>query len=305
MPSERYLALGRIGKHSWWRYILGCFLILSSYAVMQTLSCVILIIVNGGKRLVLDPKTGGIVGISPIVTFLSLNLSLVVWILSIWLIVRLVHKRSFLSLITPNKRLNFGRIIFGLAIWTGLQIVINLIIWLVYPKGLQYSLRLPDFLYFVPAVLILTPIQCLGEEVFFRGYLLQGMSSLIKNSWVLAFSNGLLFMLPHLQNPEMANEPIVMPLFYLSIGFILAITTIRTNSLELAIGAHLANNLFAECIVGYAPSVLQTNTIFTRETGALQFELFVFFVLAPVFCWLMIKFAPLDRNSVAAEPVST
>lgn len=66
-----------------------------------------------------------------------------------------------------------------------------------------------------------------------------------------------------------------MAIYYFFFGLILALITMRTNSLEVAFGAHMANNMFAAIIVNYEGSPLQTSPFFELVKINPGFELFM------------------------------
>jgi uncharacterized protein len=68
-------------------------------------------------------------------------------------------------------------------------------------------------------------------------------SLIVRNPLILIISNGVLFLLPHLGNPEIANGLVLMSLQYFSFGVFLAFITLKDNRLELALGVHAANNI--------------------------------------------------------------
>ena len=59
-----------------------------------------------------------------------------------------------------------------------------------------------EFLLFLVVAVILVPVQSGFEEVFLRGYLLQGLMQFLRNKVVLAILTGVIFALPQLANPE-------------------------------------------------------------------------------------------------------
>ncbi|MFH1143977.1 MAG: CPBP family intramembrane glutamic endopeptidase, partial [Candidatus Eisenbacteria bacterium] len=118
------------------------------------------------------------------------------------------------------------------------------------------------FLPFLPLALLLTPLQTTAEELFFRGYLIQGLSLVGGSRLFLAAASGLLFALTHFANPEMHIDPWLMPLSYFLTGVLLALCSLRDGSLELVIGAHAANNLFGALIVRFEGSIFATPSLF-------------------------------------------
>lgn len=102
--------------------------------------------------------------------------------------------------------------------------------------------------------------------------MLQAFGKLVKNVWFAAALNGIIFMVPHLSNPEVAHGLAPMMLCYFAMGYMLAIITLRTGSLEMAIGAHIGNNLFDVLILNDAKSVLTTHSLFVCTEGHAWYE---------------------------------
>jgi len=201
------------------------------------------------------------VGIDPIVFFVTIHVTFVCLLIAIWLAVRFFHNRSFISLITEAKRVNLGRVAFGFAVWSALDAISIFGGWLISPENYQFTMHLPEFVCFVPIVLLLVPVQTFAEEVFFRGYLLQALGCLTKRGWLAATLSGVLFVLPHM-GPGV-RDPLIMAAIYWSAGFFTAAVTIRTNSIEIAFGAHLANNVFALLVANYAEAPVKASSILT------------------------------------------
>lgn len=126
----------------------------------------------------------------------------------------------------------------------------------------------PDWQTFIPFVivgLLLFPVQTTAEELFFRGWILQWAARGWPNIWWLSTLSGVLFAVPHLLNPEAAGDLGGAFFGYFTIGFALAWVTVRDRSLEIAIGAHLSNNLFAALVVGYEGGALPAEALFVTE----------------------------------------
>jgi len=137
----------------------------------------------------------------------------------------------------------------------------------------SYELNLAGFLNNLPAVLIyllLIPIQASAEEVFFRGYLLQAFGRLTRNWLVLVVINGGLFALQHMVNPEVgAAGPVLAALNWVASGVFFTLLTLRSGSLDYAIGAHVINNIAAAVLVGYPDSAMgNVALVMSRELDA-------------------------------------
>jgi membrane protease YdiL (CAAX protease family) len=207
--------------------------------------------------------TGSLPGVDPIVSFVALMLASVFLVLGITLAVRFIHNRPLRTLITPARSIAWGRLFQGFGAWFVLAALMSMVEALLYPGRYVWTLDLRRFLPFVFLALILIPIQTSGEELFFRAYLLQGIGIRLRNIWILSSISGFLFMLPHFLNPEASVNYPLMGLYYFSMGAFLAYITLRDGRLELALGVHVANNLFSVLFANYTTSVLPSPSLFT------------------------------------------
>jgi membrane protease YdiL (CAAX protease family) len=175
----------------------------------------------------------------------------------------LIHRRRFVSLITPANAINWRRVGQGCAAWVVLVAAMSVVESVLYPGRYQLTFDAVRFIPFALASLIFIPIQTTAEELFFRGYILQSAGLLVKNPLLLSFVSGFLFMVPHLANPEVAVNFWLLALFYFAFGAFLAYITLKEDSLELALGIHAGNNLFTAIFANYVGGALTTPAIFT------------------------------------------
>jgi membrane protease YdiL (CAAX protease family) len=167
----------------------------------------------------------------------------------VWLAQRLVHRRT-LTQITSTTTFRWPLVWQSMAIWGGLGVLFTVVESLIYPGRYTWTFDASAWIMIAPLVLLLIPIQASGEELFFRGYLMQAVARL----WAQ----------PHLANPEMSKAlggEIPMALNYFLVGVGTAVLSLRDNGIERAIGMHVVNNVYAGILVGYEGSVLGTPTI--------------------------------------------
>lgn len=110
-----------------------------------------------------------------------------------------------------------------------------------------------------------------GEELIFRGYILQGLRRFRPLPLFAIYFSGLLFAFGHFV--PLSNFSLFV--FYFIIGIFIAIITLKDNRLELAIGIHAAINLFDLLIVQSADSpfksaIWETQTV-DGKTAFLDF----------------------------------
>lgn len=252
-PAARYLALADQGRSAIWRYLLGIALLAPAW------------IVGGAYAYALALR----LPLGEVTEFVAINAGILVLLAAVVIVTALLHRRSWLTLVTPSPRVDWRRMLQGAAVWMILAAVFCVIESLLHPGRYAWNLDIGRWLPFVAAALLLTPLQCAAEELVFRGYLMQAAGRLCRHPAVPALFSSLVFTLPHLYNPEVAAYGLaIMAANYFAMGLFLAVVTLRDGRLELAIGAHAGNNLLLVLFVHYEDSVFRTPSVFTA--GALD-----------------------------------
>jgi len=250
-PTARYLELVHRGRNDWWRYALGAITIACFWLGLGDLPYVWLD----------DAFTG-----HPLLEFVALNFSILLMLAGLAVAVRWIHGRDLVSLITPEARVSWTRMMRGAVVWTVLAALIAAGEDLLFPERYYLSFDPRRFYYSAVAVMILTPLQCAAEELVFRGYAIQGLALLTRRPAWLVIASSALFALPHLLNPEVRQYGVlVMAANYFAIGAVLASIALRDGRLELAIGLHAANNIFIALVANYEGSALATGAVFTAR----------------------------------------
>jgi len=250
--TSRYLDLAREGRNDWWRYALGVSTIAFFWLVLGYVPY--LFLVDAGA------ETG------PLLDFVAINFSIFMMLAGLAVTVTLIHRRPLRSLVTPAARVDWRRAGRGALVWAAVATVVVVVEHLLFPGRYYLSFDPERLLPFLAAVLVLTPIQCVTEELVFRGYAMQGLGLLTRRPLLIAVASSLIFTLPHLLNPEVhLHGTLIMAANYFVIGMLLATITLRDGRLELAIGLHSANNVFLALIANYEGSALATAAIFTAR----------------------------------------
>ncbi|MBK8515841.1 MAG: CPBP family intramembrane metalloprotease [Saprospiraceae bacterium] len=265
-----YLSNGVNGKNDWWRYLLGIIIIFAGYLLGQVLMYAV-VIFNA------EDYNSGILALqnfeeSMDFTALHLSKNTVFFLLismfifalgALFLVVRFLHDKEIKKFITPFERINISKIIFGFTLWFGISLGLELINYVSDPQNYLFSWNPQGFLPLLLISIFLLPIQTSFEELFFRGYIMQGLSFLFKNKWVPILLSSILFGLVHGTNPEVAKYGFwTMQIYYVLAGLFLAIITVMDDGLELALGVHAATNIFGATLFTYEGSVLQTDSLF-------------------------------------------
>jgi uncharacterized protein len=261
---QTYLDLARRGKNDWWRYVLAVLVMLFMWQIIGSLPAAALVILGVLRgNLQAGSETGVLPGTDPLTGFIGLMMASVFFMVGIYLAIHFIHRRRFLTLITPANSIAWGRFFQGFGVWFLLSGLMAVVEALLYPGRYVWTLDLQHLFLFVFLALFFIPIQTSAEELFFRGYILQGFGLRLHNIWVLSTISGLLFGLPHLLNPEASANYLLFGFYYFAFGFSLAYITLREGRLELALGAHAANNLFSVIFANYTITALPSPSLFT------------------------------------------
>ncbi len=267
-PAARFLAAADIGSNGWWRYVLG---------VMFIAACWI-----GGGAYVYTRVLQ--IPLGTVRDFVALNASILTLLVAVVITVIVMHRRPWLTLITPYPAVDWRRVMLGGVAWGGLLLLFAAAENLIFPGRYAWTADWSRWLPFVAVALLLTPLQCLAEELMFRGYLVQAFARISRHPAFLALASSVVFTLPHLLNPEVAAYGAwIMTANYFVMALFLATIALRDGRLELAIGAHTANNLLLALGVNYADSVFDTPSLFTANTLDPVYSLLTLLLSAVVF----------------------
>ena len=127
---------------------------------------------------------------------------------------------------------------------------------------------LQDRIIFILPVLLLTPLQTVSEEIFFRALPARivyrdKLPETALKALPYAVICGFLFLLPHLWNPEIQNsQQMLLPmLYYFLWGAMAAFLSVATGGFEASIAMHTANNLYIALVANYPGSAMPTEAL--------------------------------------------
>lgn len=201
----------------------------------------------------------------------------------LYLGIRFIHHKTLRSVLTGYEKFRLSRFGFAFLIWTLLQIVLVSVSYGISPEDFEWSFDLSGIILSALIMTLLMPLQTGFEEVFFRGYLVQGLAQVFKNGWLPMVLMALLFALAHMSNPEVKKYgTLIMFSYYALFGLFLGLLTLLDEGIELAFGIHFANNLISSLLVSSNDSVIKTYSLF--KTGAINplSELLVWLAMAVI-----------------------
>lgn len=265
------------GLNDWWRYLLGILIVIAAYGIGQIPLTILLFTTIGSNQDIgvdeLETFNKSmdftLLGIDKNLGFALLIMIFIFALAGLWLTVKYLHHKKIIDLITPNRPIDFKRILLGFGIWFLLGGMIELVSYFIAPEDYHFRWSGSSFFVLVLISLFLLPFQTAFEELFFRGYIMQGIVGMGYRKWVAILGSSILFGLIHSMNPEISKYGfLTMQVYYILAGVFLALVTVLDDSLELAIGIHTAINFIGATMITYEGSVLQTDTLFVaKETN--------------------------------------
>ncbi|MBA14704.1 MAG: hypothetical protein CL750_04990 [Chloroflexi bacterium] len=318
--SMKFLNNARIGKNSLLRWVSTGILTLFFWQIIGGIPLMsVCDILNNqsawGYSCDLNSSTPSIKGPSFAPNFLLLHLVFVIGLFGFWLLSNTIQKKPLAKIITGRKRIDAERIVFAMLIAfifysVGLSAELIISNSNNIPLAIKYQGFSFDWGLLLVLAVLLVPIQAGLEEIIFRGYLLHALSLLVNNRVFLALSTASIFSVVHLSNPEPWNYgigPYLLAIFMM--GFFLSTITLIDGGMELAMGLHIANNLWVHLVVGLENSVINTPSLFLITTSNIQYEsiflpsLIQFSIMFVVF-GLKYKWFNFNKSSKSISPAS-
>lgn len=209
-----------------------------------------------------------------------------------WLLLALVPKLHGLSktqFITSRAAIDWKRVRFGFLSVAVVILLSFALFFFTNPEEIKWNFDAESFALLLVIAIILVPLQTTAEELFFRGYLMQGLAQLFPTRLFPFLFTSLIFGFMHYGNPEVDKLGLLIMVSYVSTGFFLGIITLMDEGLELAIGYHAGNNLLIALLLTSDWTAFQTNSLFIDVSEP---NVYVYaFMPLPIFAILLIIFS--------------
>ncbi len=288
------------GKNKLWMYLFGVVAVIAGYAFGQVILTIPLIRIataNGitlkeimeNNYILFDPE---MLGINKNIILLIEFGFFVFAFLSFYLAVKLIHKKPFLSVVTAFEKFRYNHFFFAFLLWSFILVTAMVVTYMADSESVTLQFDAGKFAVLFILCILFLPFQTLIEEVFFRGYLIQGMAQVFKNGIVPLVISSAFFGMAHMSNPEIAAYgKWTMFAYYVVFAMFLGAITLLDEGLELAYGIHLSNNLVSALMVTSKHSVLKTDAIFYTQSEDATAELVLAFCsIVAVFVIFWIKY---------------
>lgn len=269
MSAMNHLERALDGQNQFWKYLTTTLVAFVGAQIVGSIPLVAVIsyqsIANG-----VSPNASNLADLSSYGISLNFGLFLmllpfIVGLIALILLFKPLHKRTAIEVINGTNKVRWNRVYVGAVLWTllgGLYLAID---YVSDPSNFIFQFDASSFVPLVVIALLIIPLQTTFEELLCRGYWAQGIAAWKRNRWLVMIIPGLLFGLLHSFNPEVEEYGFfaAMPQ-YIIIGLMLGLITVLDDGIELAMGVHAANNIFAALFVTTDASALQTPALFKQ-----------------------------------------
>jgi CAAX protease family protein len=248
------------GKNNWWRYLLTIALsLLLGSLVAGFILAVALIVYSIFLAVRGVPDVFGIISAAvsnPFFLLIMIGVSYALSFILFYICLRFLHHKRLLSIINAISMFRWKLLLKGLGLWFLILFLFSLpdLIWNTSSYNVTFDPK--SFLILLVLCILVFPLQASFEEIFFRGYLMQGVGLLSKRPWIPLLVTSLVFGLVHFFNGTDLNMDVSIVISTFIIGMMLGIIALGDNGIEAAMGVHIANNLYVSLIYNSTDSGL-------------------------------------------------
>jgi uncharacterized protein len=181
----------------------------------------------------------------------------IAFVTGLGIVMKQIHHRNILTLISPDSTIQWNRIAQGLGLWLGLRFLGLLICSILMPT--RYVLTFNPYEWFPYALLTLIclPFFALVQHLTLYAYLLQGMGFLIQKLSYLAIAWGLFISLT-----KWPSHPLIWLIYFANSVMICWIILKKENRQELAIGFTFADTFAKTLFFGSFDAAPYVPTVF-------------------------------------------
>lgn len=195
---------------------------------------------------------------------------------------RFLHHKTFISFINTGKNIRWSHLLKGALLWFILLVLLSIPLILMNPTSFKFSFNLYPFLALLIVSLLCIPVQSFFEEVFFRGYLMQGFSLVFKRALIPLFLTSIIFGLMHAGSLNL-GQSLLSILGLTILGLLWGIVTLADNGIELAAGSHIANNLIMALILNPADPAVSGLPSLVTSSGETYLNVIILGVASVLF----------------------
>ena len=282
-----YIQQAYKGRNEWYWYVLTILIVFVGWQFIGTIPLLVAAVLFSSDLDVFYKAAADnfmTLGMNKNLFLVLMILTFVMGLITLFICVKKLHKRSIKTLITSRKKIDWKRFWFAFLLWGGIALVTPFASIYASPETYTWNFKLVPFIILLGISLLLLPLQTSFEELLFRGYFIQGLGILAKNRWIPLLVTSVSFGLLHLANPEVTKLGYISMVFYIGTGLFYGIVTLMDEGTELSLGLHAINNIVAATLVTADWVALQTDALYIDYAEpSVNYEMFLpVLVLYPI-----------------------
>lgn len=299
-PFQRWVDAAR-GRAEMWRTLTGVVAIIVAWVAMANVVVGVAVsagLVRPGDLQAMVDEAPRPLTYQDAVVVLGVGLATFagLWV-GVWVALKLLHKRSLASLLSFDGRVKGRQFLVGAGLAVAYLVVGMVLSSLSGGAPQRSGLPVETWLTVLAPLVVLIFLQSAGEELLFRGYLVQQLAARVNTPLVWGLAPALAFGLAHVTNGRADPQFTAYYVFAaVMLGLVMTATVWRTGGLSAAIGFHVFNNIGAMLVVslgGATPPVSlfvlsYGDVLASAPTDLAVLGLLLAFVLSP--------YAPLPKG---------
>ena len=277
-------------QNDFWRYIIGVAIVLV-FIIAGQLPLTMAIFLEGGFEIAGMEQDEMLQLLDSNLNLFLILLSFAFGLAGVFLAAKVLHNQPIIALTTTRKKIDWGRFFFAFGLVAIFSLLVTVGDYFANPDDYFFNFKPGPFFIMLLIAIVMIPLQTSFEEYFFRGYLMQGIGSLVRNRWVPLIITSVIFGGLHFFKPEVTKLGNIIMIYYIGTGFMLGIMTLMDEGLELALGFHAGNNLITAVLVTADWTAFQTNSLLKdiSEPSMGWDVLIPVLIIYPAFLFIMSK----------------
>jgi len=274
-------------RHHLWRYGVTILIVIICYILGQIPLAIVAFLYAPNPQALMEFAEKidfSIIGLNANIGLLLIIMFFAASLAGLLISVKFLHRKNIKTIITAYSAIRWQRIFYAFFLWLILSAAMELISYYLTPEKYVFNFNPELFIPLFFISLLLLPVQTSFEELFIRGYLMQGIGLIGFFRFVPLIITSIIFGSLHIMNPEIDEFGLwTMMLFYISFGLFLGIITLMDDGLEIPLGIHAANNIYASVFVTYSGGALQTDALLKMTSLDESFMYFGWLIMAGIF----------------------
>jgi len=173
-----YIQQAYTGKIKWFHWVFTILLVFFGWQVIGVLPLMGLAIMNSANMTEFTKAAEGNfmnLGIDNNLFLFFMILTFIFGLISLFVGVKYIHKRTFTSLVTSRKSIDWRRFWFGFITWGIIASIVIFIGIKLSPENYVWNFKPIPFYTLLAVSFLFLPFQTSLEELLFRGYFMQGI----------------------------------------------------------------------------------------------------------------------------------